>query len=291
MLRSTMRSEKIGWQHQDLLDKTFANLNFSLTEFSFVNTFLFRREHDFEVVFGDHLYLKGITRDKHRFIMPLIHPEGISDNELQQVMQGSEFLFPIPDEWAQNLIQNRFSGDYLESDSCYFFTLDKIRHYPGRHLSPKRNLVKQFHDLYTVEAFSLTPDRVLDAKQVLEEWQKEMEESKTATDYYPCQDGLEYMTQLRLKGKIYYIEGRPVGFALGEQIHPDIFDLHFVKADKTYKGIFPFIYQDVALSLPDTVKYMNFEQDLGNPNLRHSKHSYHPDKLVRKWRLTPKFKA
>lgn len=282
-----MRIENVGLEHQELLTHAFQTLSVNLSEYSFANCYLFRREHDFKIVYSDHLFLAGITRDKHRFLMPTVRLNEIPQAELRALMHDYEFIYPIPDEWLDDLSQECLENAYyVDAESDYFYKIDKLQLYPGRHLSAKRNLVHQFVDHYPYMSYPLTPNYVDDALLILDIWQNTMEESVNESDYFPCMDALNGIEKLHLRGKIYYIEDKPVGFALGEQMNPDVFDLHFVKADKFYKGIYAFINQDFAQSLDGEFKYVNFEPDLGNPNLQHSKSSYQPDQRLRKWRIS-----
>ncbi len=281
-----MRVEKLGLEHQTILDEAFNKLNVKLVEYSFSNCYLFRREHNFEVVINSNLYIKGKTRDGHSYIMPTVRLKDISIYDLFETTQEVDFLYPIPDEWMNDISPSLVAdASYLEADSDYLYTLDKIQNYPGRYLSGKRNLVHQFVDHYSYTSFPLTPERKDDAQIVLDLWQTQMKEDKADNDYFPCQDALGLIERLNMSGKIYYIDNKPVGFTLGNPISEETYDLHFVKADKSYKGIYQFINQDFAKTLDGKLIYINFEQDLGNPALHQSKNSYMPDKLLVKRRL------
>ena len=71
-------------------------------------------------------------------------------------------------------------------------------------------------------------------------------------------------------------------------MHKENYVIHFVKANKDIKGIYPYLYQYVAESLGGDIKFINFEQDMGSPELQQSKHSYHPDRMIHKWRISLK---
>lgn len=70
-----------------------------------------------------------------------------------------------------------------------------------------------------------------------------------------------------------------VAFSLGGKINEDTFDVMMEKADKEYDGAFAFINRELAKSLPDEIKFMDREEDLGLPGLRKAKLSYHPVEL------------
>jgi uncharacterized protein len=82
-----------------------------------------------------------------------------------------------------------------------------------------------------------------------------------------------------------YVDQEPGGFIIGEPLHSKLYGLHFAKARKEFKGIYPYLYQAFARSLPDHYSEWNMEQDLGVETVRKSKLSYHPDRLIKKWRV------
>jgi hypothetical protein len=67
----------------------------------------------------------------------------------------------------------------------------------------------------------------------------------------------------------------------------DMYCVHFEKAIDSYKGIYQFINQQEALSLPESITYINREQDVGDEGLRQAKMTYRPAKFVEKYVVFP----
>jgi len=88
-----------------------------------------------------------------------------------------------------------------------------------------------------------------------------------------------------LCGGIYYVEGEPAGFIIGEEINDTTFALHFAKGRRKFKGIYQYMYNQFANILPKKYTHVNFEQDMGNLALKIAKASYHPERMVRKYRV------
>ncbi len=90
-------------------------------------------------------------------------------------------------------------------------------------------------------------------------------------------------------GYIVYIDEHPAAFILGEVFPPHLFVIHFAKGLTQYKGIYPFLFKELANRLvAREISCLNWEQDLGIEGLRQSKLSYQPDKLASKFRVFPK---
>ena len=62
-----------------------------------------------------------------------------------------------------------------------------------------------------------------------------------------------------------------------------MFVIHFEKALDEYRGIYQFLNQAFAESLPRFFTLINREQDLGNEGLRQAKMTYRPSGFVKKF--------
>jgi len=279
-----MQIEPLNFSHQRLLSSRLSKLNLGLSEHSFSNLYLFKKIHQYTLICIDDLVLiKGITRDKTPFIMPTAHPDENLYSALSHLILSPLILFPIPDEWLNCFSKRVVHSYYKEEDSDYIFAQKKIASYPGRHLDGKRNQVKQLLSQHEVmsEKFSHQID---DALYILDSWEKDNRE-RTQTDYSSCKEALLHFDSLNLKGCIVYVDKKPAGFILGEWSSKDYFSVHFSKGMRTIKGIYQYLFQEMAKSVEENCTWINLEQDLGIPSLRASKLSYHPDLIKHKWRV------
>jgi hypothetical protein len=116
---------------------------------------------------------------------------------------------------------------------------------------------------------------------VLERWR---EEKGFEGDYAAAREALEHFRELKLRGALYLVNGRPAGWCLGEGLaRGRMFAVHFEKGLDEYKGIYQFINQAFAASLPAYYTHINREQDLGDEGLRQAKMTYRPSGFVRKY--------
>lgn len=222
-------------------------------------------------------FVKGISYDKKRYVLPLHHPSEWSSKDIKEFFENGEMLFPLPEEWLP-FCKDLGTIDFREEDQDDLFSLTRMRAYPGRDMSRKRNLVSQFKERYNLSARTiLDPKEALD---MLQRWHY-----KDGSDQEECAEAIGLLKELDLTSRIYFVSNQPIGFVIGEYLNPSCFVLHFAKADIAYKGVYATIYQEFAQTLPDTVRFLNFEQDLGNPSLRQAKHSFHPDSYLRKMRV------
>jgi hypothetical protein len=173
------------------------------------------------------------------------------------------------------LSEDRDNFDYL------YFRKD-LAELSGKKYHKKKNLVNQFVNAYAGrEERQLTPALIPQAVEILERWRQDKGEDG---DYRAAREALELFETLKLRGAVYYVEGRPAAYCLGESIAKGrMFAIHFEKAVDEYKGIYQFMNQAFAAALPRFFTYINREQDLGDEGLRQAKMTYRPAGFVQKY--------
>lgn len=283
-----MAIEKLVIGHKELLTARLKALSVSLSEYSFPNLYLFRERHDYEVLLGADLFIRGIAYDGHRFLMPTSDVRSVDQRVLRDAMASVDFLFPVPEEWLGPFTPEEYDVSFHEGDADYVYSVEKMSTYAGRKLHKKRNLLKQFIERYRHEAQPLTIERLDHARVVLEEWKKELGPEPVLTDYSSCREALDRSEELALCGGIVYADGEPAGFVLGEELNEETYVLHFAKARTQFKGVYQYLYNSFAKVLPPKYRFLNLEQDLDQENLRVFKSSYAPDRMLRKARVALK---
>lgn len=256
-----------------------------VSEYTFANLYLFRDRYNYQVsrVLDKTFILSGERDGKKFFCTPCAMPgRGI----LEALFKTHDYWKGIPDavliperdhleEWGIEITEDRDNFDYL-------YLRNDLAELTGKKFHKKRNLVNAFLSLYgDHEEKILTADLVPQAREVLERWHEDKGEEG---DYRASVDALDLFDELPMKGMIFYINGRPAGWCLGESVAKGrIFTIHFEKGLDEYKGIYQFINQSFAASLPEYFTYINREQDLGDEGLRQAKMTYRPAGFVRKY--------
>jgi len=286
-----MSLEKLGLEHQALLQGRLKTVGSSFSEYSFANLYLFREVHDYHVLtVPEGIFISGRAYDGRRFLMPT---EALREEQVDaalRLLKDGEYLFPVSEERLPVFNGKKISIGSSDDDSDYVYTVEKLSAYQGQKLHGQKNLLNQFLSRYAPEARPLTQNLMNDARKILDVWQEDVREEKTATDYFPCREALDRYDELVLCGGIYYVEGEPAGFVMGEEIRPDMFALHFAKGKRKFKGLYQYMYNHFAKILPKQYAFLNFEQDLGKLALRIAKSSYDPDRILKKYRVSPAMK-
>jgi hypothetical protein len=279
----------LSLDHQETLSSLWKPLcleqDLKFAEYSFANIFLFRRTHHTAFVESSTPFVKGVFGPDDDYLTPTCLPSKLNMQVLKDMNVHRISFFPIPDQWLPDFEKFHLQKTANLGDSDYIFKADKLKTLSGRNLSSRRNLLHQLESNYSVECKVLGSSELADALVVLEKWQSHQALSKEENDYWPCRDALEYLERLGLFGRIAYADGQPIGFAIGEYLTPKTVHIHLMKTLVEFKGVTPYLYQDFAKHLEETVEWIDLEQDLGIPSLRQAKTAYDPDILLTKWRV------
>ena len=77
-----------------------------------------------------------------------------------------------------------------------------------------------------------------------------------------------------------------IGFIILEMLPRNHSIGHFWKCDTRFGGIYQFLKQESARLLMERgVQFLNFEQDLGIPNLRQAQMNFRPSSFLKKYRV------
>ena len=270
-------------------DSLYPALNLNkdgISEFTFAGLYLFRKTYDYKIArLGEQgLLLAGTKNGQSFFSAPCCFPD---PNVFDELMRRFDFMKNMSESQAQaHRIELEGRGYIVTEDRNnfdYLYYRKDLAELSGREYHKKRNLVNGFINTYECIQRPLTKDNARDALVVLDKWR---EEKGSDGDYASAKEGIELFSELKLRGAVYYIEGKPVGYCMGEALAKGtMFAVHFEKAIDEYKGIYQFINQAFAQSLPAYFKVINREQDLGDEGLRQAKMTYRPFGFVKKYRV------
>ncbi len=194
----------------------------------------------------------------------------------------------------RELLEGAYPGvfTYIEDRDCfdYVYLAEKLASFAGKKLHGKRNFCNRFEKEHSWTFKRLTRELFPVCMEMLGFWQREF-------DVPP--DGLEEehgaiiralmrWDTLGLEGGVLFADDRCMGFTVGEKISSDTFDVHFEKAYADIPGAYPMVCREFArqiLSDHPEIVYLNREDDMGHENLRSAKLEYHPEFLLRKYKV------
>lgn len=253
----------------------------ALSEFSFANLWCFAQVHQHQALAGAWPCIAGISYDGVPQLLPLFDLGRAPEQALRERLQGHACYGPIAEGTAQQMATRGWQVHSCRDDADYLYPADHFRHYRGRLLRKKHNQMRQLLDDGRPEALSLGPAELPEALALLDHW---CAAKGHDGDRLPCT--LALTQPLGLHATLYRRAGQVLGLLLVEHYSAEVAVVRFAKALETVVGVHAYMFHQHCLAHP-TLRWLNFEQDLGRPNFRQTKRSYAPTAMLEKYRLTP----
>lgn len=265
-----------------------------VSEFTFSGLYLFRNRYHYRIAkepdtgfiisgeqpadhhaagSGNKFFMTPCAAPGEKTLVSLFETHDYWKNISKSVLTSSEETL---ERLGIDLTEDRNNFDYL------YFRSD-LAELAGKKFHKKKNLVNAFRNTYPNHGMRfLEPALIPQALEVLDRWRADRGEDG---DYEAAREALFLSGCLKLRGAVFYVNGTPAGWCLGESVAKGrIFAIHFEKAVDGIKGIYQYMNQAFAASLPRFFTYINREQDLGDAGLRQAKETYRPCDFVRKYR-------
>ena len=174
----------------------------------------------------------------------------------------------------------------------YMYNAEDFITYGGKKFSGQRNHVNKFKKLYPHFCFEELSGK--DSERI-REFLKEFSSRQLAKGTVMAREELEgvyellgYIDLLKLKCGALTVDGKIIAVSIGERCGEQLI-IHVEKALTEYQGAYPTMAQQFAAHFAvDGVKYINREDDSGDPGLRKSKLQYNPVALVDKYDIFPR---
>jgi hypothetical protein len=269
----------------------------AVAEFAFANLYLFRHVHRYRwSTWGGMCLLLGAGYDGASYAFP---PLGRGDTSgairlLSGQLEGEgaePVFFPVPGERLGEFSAADGWRAFPDRDQAdYLYSREELATLPGKKFHKRRNrLTKFLREEGADYVYGELGDEHLDACLALAEGWCEiscsLEKPSTYRETAAAKEALSLRRELGLRGAVVSTGGQVRAFCLGEELRPDTFVVHFEKVEPGREGLAQLINRDFCLHSLGNYLYVNREQDLGDPGLRHAKESYHPVSLVQKYRV------
>jgi len=278
----------LGLADRPMLQELFRQLQPEVSELSFANLYLFRRAHRYHLslVEGNPVIL-GTGYGGEPYVLPPLGGDRVEAARL--LLAAGETIYGADERLIADLgHDDRLVISSDRSNFDYLYLRDDLARLPGNRFHKKKNRINYFtaRHAYRVEPFC--PRHLCGAIRLLEEWQR-VRSSGTggslSQETEATREGLELAEVLELSGIVVMVDNDVAAFALGERLNGDTAVCHFEKADPFTEGVAQLVNREFSSRLFPDCTYINREQDLGEPGLREAKLSYHPVRLVRKFRI------
>lgn len=196
----------------------------------------------------------------------------------------------IPEE-AIPILVNKYKGIIPKPAnrdwSDYLYLAEDLSNMAGRRYSGQRNHINKFKKLYPNYTYEkITNDNLDRVTKFLLDFQAGFDKGSSLAkeELSRSIELMPYIYKFNLIGGFIQVEDTIVAMAIGEVIGDTLY-CHIEKADRNYQGSYQMIVKEFSsrtIADQNQIKYINREEDVGDPGLRRSKLSYHPHKLLEK---------
>ena len=231
-----------------------------------------------------------------------LFPAGKGDVKaaLEELMQdaktrGEKFCLRGVTDDRKALLEQLFPGKFTFTayrDSFdYIYTVEELTELHGKKLQAKRNHCNRFEqDHPDFETRVVTPENIGLCREMAQkwyevhEWSDQIEREKTAISR-----AFDCFEKTNMDGMVLLDGGEVIAFSMGARMNEEYYDVCFEKAYSAINGAYAMINREfsrmVAQKYPE-LKFLNREDDMGEPGLRKAKESYQPTLLLEKFNAT-----
>lgn len=290
--------QKIQIGDKPLFERYLSQANRQCADYAFANLFAWSKfydtiwlEHDgflvirFRIAGSDKLaYLEPLGSGDKQNILGFIRQDARAIGEPLRLFSLSrefaESLAKMPKFKNMRIYKNRDFGNYI-------YPKIQLAELAGKKFHSKRNHIEKFQKLYPEFRFKeISPSEDFQAlNRLLGKWIRSQEKLTTTIleEKAMIEKSLANYEELGLFGIILFVKETPVAFSFGSQVTRDTFCVHIEKADMSYEGAYAMINRRMAKSLPESIQFINREEDMGIPGLRKAKLSYHPESITEEY--------
>lgn len=281
--------KKIDLKDKAMLKELLNTYEIKASELSFTNLYAWRDRYNFHyILLEGYLWIINISNDKYYLSQPIgDYSDLVALKKSIKLM--SDFLDERPfiikkadDKFIHVLASLDMTYTYkaIRDDFDYVYDFSKMKSLSGNKYHKKKNHLNKFKKSYSWSFRKITKDDYELLLPILDDW---FEDKDDLSEKKAICDVLLAFETLDVTGGLLFIEEKPVGFIIGEELNKDTMVIHFEKGLKGYHGIYPTLFHEYIQGFDYT--FVNREQDLGIAGLRKSKLSYHPIHLVEKYNV------
>ena len=207
--------------------------------------------------------------------------------------KGSKVIFETITEKARDFLLQHygklFTVEEKRENFEYFFSRKKILELAGKDYEEKRweihRFQKEYEGRFLIE--KMTPGHFEQIKAFTKNWYDEHASPENQKQLFAEESALNLalsnFTQLDLDGIVILIDNKIAAYALGMPLNQTCYDGFMEKADRSYKYIYKMLNHSVAKYCKDSIKWLIWEEDLGEEGLRKMKMSWKPEFLLKKF--------
>jgi hypothetical protein len=191
----------------------------------------------------------------------------------------------IPDRNTASLSPVNYIVNEDRDNADYVYLVSDLADLAGRRFSKKRNKIKQCLKKHLCEYVPITSELIAECETMQENWCNTRDCGRNpglCNEANAIAETFAHFKDFKLLGGAIRVDGTIQAYAIAEELHRGTAVWHFEKAMADIPGLGQLINQWFSKYGLSDFDYVNREQDLGVPGLRHAKKSYFPHHMLGK---------
>ena len=278
--------EPITLSHKEKIEAIRKNSGNTQYLYTFASLFTWQKDEQYEIyIDGDAFIIKNGAEGEQAYLFPCGSNEGKKRLIDKLIQFEKPELFSLNDDdkaFLEKEYPDRF--DFTDRREEYSYIYDKkaqieLSGKDYKRIRHKVNTGRATAENWNIEV--LTEDNIKRAISLNGLWANSKGENEL-TDAPAAYTALSSFKDINLHGLLFQADGRDIAYIAGFFITPEIFDLAFCKVLDARCDCFVkwYLYNE----LPDEVKIIDSEEDLGLEGLREHKLFRRPKSLKRIWK-------
>lgn len=273
-------------EDKEIINKYLQHVRSRSCDMSFASIYLWRCFYNLKYAeVGDMIVFRS-NEEQTSFSFPLGagNPKEAIDAVLEYCRENK--IAPVfhsisreMEQYLEEYYPGQFEVHFDRDIADYIYETQALIELKGRKYHGKKNHINKFKKMYDWCYEEITSENIQECIDMLKIWKSQNcdpEDLEKHAEICVSEASLRKREFLGLKGGLLRVNGKVVAFTVGEKIHPDTFCVHIEKAFADVQGAYTMINQQFLMHEAQDCKYVNREDDVGNPGLRKAKLSYHP---------------
>ncbi|MBQ8077091.1 MAG: DUF2156 domain-containing protein [Eubacterium sp.] len=258
----------------------------TLYVYSFASLFAWQADEQYEIcIDSDAFVVKNKAEGDSAYLFPCDSDEGKKRLVDSLIQHENPTFYTISDE-DKKFLEREYGGKF-EFEECrdefsYLYDKDEQITLSGKAYKSLRhqiNLGKATATEWEIEP--LTADNCSRALDINRRW-ADLRKADDLADVRAAETAIENFDALKMWGLIFNADGDDTAYIAGTFVTPEIFDIAFCKVLDGRCDCY--IKWELYNALPDEVKTVDSEEDLGIEGLRRHKLLRRPKELTRIWK-------
>lgn len=276
------------------IEKYLPYQNYRTSEYTVAGIFMWRNFYQISYcIVEEMLIIKMMYKSENPFFCIPVGP-GSLPKALEALRscckdQKYELVFAAVPDGAIPALESAFGKPVSIEENRnwfdYLYLTEDLASLQGKKFKAPRNHINKFKRSYhSYDLHRITADNIGLVKDFYADYAPD-NTPEGALSESESEAVMELLNEyFHLFGAIgYYLEvqGQVAGFAIGEIVNDTLF-VHIEKASLKWHGTYQMLVNGFARKVPDNIKFINREEDVGIEGLRKSKLSYNPIELLSK---------